>query len=194
MIAAATAITVPWMFCECFTATDSITWRWFPHIVFCNLVSLLTEHVRSEGHVTVPVQVKFINRTKRHAQVEWVTPHGHKEKKRVLPPGRCWRTDTWEGHCWVCCDARTDSHALRLNYGRFYWARKSVGYKERVVITEGQTICCSTAVLLHPYYIRCHGHESSFQNSHCCKDHEECHSNDSAHTVQVLLWLCSFTI
>ena len=102
--------------------------------------------LRSEAHVTVPVQVKFVNRTKRQVQIEWITPHGHREKKKVVAPGRCWRTDTWEGHCWVCCDAREHGHALLLNYGRFYWVHKSAGYKERVIISEGKFACIELGV------------------------------------------------
>ena len=94
-------------------------------------------NLKSDAHVTIPVEVKFVNRTKREVQLEWITPQGRREKKKVLPRGRCWRTTSWEGHYWVCCDPKHDQHLFGLNYGLHYKVHRTRRLRERVVITAG---------------------------------------------------------
>lgn len=104
-----------------------------------HLIASSVDKLKSEAHVTVPVEVKFVNRARREVQLEWITPQGRREKKKVLPKGRCWRTTSWEGHYWVCCDPKHDQHLFALNYGLHYRAHKTRGLRERVVITAGKT-------------------------------------------------------
>ncbi|XP_074616259.1 uncharacterized protein LOC141875770 [Acropora palmata] len=102
-------------------------------------------NLKSDAHVTIPVEVKFVNRTKREVQLEWITPQGRREKKKVLPRGRCWRTTSWEGHYWVCCDPKHDQHLFGLNYGLHYKVHRTRRLRERVVITADMKISGSSS-------------------------------------------------
>lgn len=103
------------------------------------------DKLKSEAHVTIPVEVKFVNRTRREVQLEWVTPQGRREKKKVLPKGRCWRTTSWEGHYWIACDPKHDQHLFALNYGLHYRVHKTRRLRERVVITADMKISGSSS-------------------------------------------------
>lgn len=98
--------------------------------------------LKSEAHVTVPVEVKFVNRAKCPVQLEWINPQGRRETKKHLAKGRCWRTTSWEGHYWVCTDPKKDGHFFALNYGLHYRVQKTRGARERVVITAGNILIC----------------------------------------------------
>ena len=102
-----------------------------------NFTASSLDKLKSEAHVTIPVEVKFVNRTRREVQLEWINPQGRREKRKVLAKGRCWRTTSWEGHYWVCCDPKHDQHLFALNYGLHYRAHKTRRLRERVVITAG---------------------------------------------------------
>ncbi|XP_078365868.1 uncharacterized protein LOC144650085 [Oculina patagonica] len=102
------------------------------------------DKLKSDAHVTVPVEVKFVNRTRHAVQLVWITPQGRREKKKVLAKGRCWRTTSWEGHYWVCCDPKHDEHLFALNYGLHYRVQKTRGAKERIVITADMNISGSS--------------------------------------------------
>lgn len=102
-------------------------------------------NLKSDAHVTIPVEVKFVNRTKREVQLEWITPQGRREKKKVLPRGRCWRTTSWEGHYWVCCDPKHDQHLFGLNCGLHYKVHRTRRLRERVVITADMKISGSSS-------------------------------------------------
>nr|XP_058964076.1 uncharacterized protein LOC131790839 [Pocillopora verrucosa] len=101
--------------------------------------------LKSEAHVTVPVEVKFVNRVKCPVQLEWINPQGRRETKKHLAKGRCWRTTSWEGHYWVCTDPKKDGHFFALNYGLHYRVQKTRGARERVVITAGSNISGSSS-------------------------------------------------
>ena len=106
------------------------------------LACLLAAHsavdkLKSDAQVSIPVEVKFVNRSRREVQLDWVTTQGRREKKKVLPRGRCWRTTSWEGHYWVCCDPKQSDRMFVLNFGRYYRVQKSRRPRERVVITAG---------------------------------------------------------
>ena len=117
---------------------------WNNIIIITNIKSTASslDRLRSDVHVTTPVQVKFINRSRREVQLEWVNPQGHREKKKLLQKGRCWRTSTWEGHCWVCCDPKHSNHLFALNYALHYRVQKTRRLRERVVITAGIVKIC----------------------------------------------------
>ena len=110
-----------------------------------NLKSPTGSHLRQ-------LPIKFVNRTKRKVYIQWINGQGHEEEKRALGPGRCWRTFSYEGHYWVASDKHDE---LLLNYGDFFKVPSLStayvpGYKERVIITEGEAnLCwynCGTAV------------------------------------------------
>ena len=106
-------------------------------IVFLILTGSSVNKLKSDAQVSIPVEVKFVNRAKQEVQLEWITPQGRREKKKVLRKGRCWRTSSWEGHYWVCCDPKHDEHLFALNYGLHYRVHKTRRARERVVITAG---------------------------------------------------------
>ncbi|XP_020632729.1 uncharacterized protein LOC110069541 [Orbicella faveolata] len=101
--------------------------------------------LKSDAQVSIPVEVKFVNRAKQEVQLEWITPQGRREKKKVLRKGRCWRTSSWEGHYWVCCDPKHDEHLFALNYGLHYRVHKTRRARERVVITADMKIAGSSS-------------------------------------------------
>lgn len=101
--------------------------------------------LKSEAHVTVPIEVKFVNRAKCPVQLEWISPQGHRETKKHLAKGRCWRTTCWEGHCWVCSDPKKDGHFFALNYGLHYRVQKTRGALEKVFITAGSNVSGSSS-------------------------------------------------
>ena len=108
--------------------------------MFLNLTGSSVNKLKSDAQVTIPVEVKFVNRAKQEVQLEWITPQGRREKKKVLRRGRCWRTSSWEGHYWVCCDPKHDEHLFALNYGLHYRVHKTRRARERVVITAGRIL------------------------------------------------------
>jgi hypothetical protein len=85
----------------------------------------------------VEVKVKFVNRTKRKVQVVWIDHKKKWEKKKVLKPGKCYTTKSYEGNCWVAHDEKDEDEGLFLNYGYFYSPWKTRRAIERVIITEG---------------------------------------------------------
>ena len=92
--------------------------------------------------------MKFVNRTKRKVQIHWINEGGHLEERKSIGAGRCWRTLTFEGDYWVATDKHDD---LLLNYGEFYMvpalpASFTPGYKERVIITEGEELTLSQII------------------------------------------------
>ena len=107
------------------------------------------------------MEVKFVNRTRHAVQLEWITPQGRREKKKVLAKGRCWRTTSWEGHYWVCCDPKHDEHLFALNYGLHYRVQKTRGARERVVITAG--LLCFFQLFSEQHF------HSNYLNIHYCK-------------------------
>ena len=116
--------------------------------MFLNLSGSSLKELKSPAHVTVPVEVKFVNRARHPVQLEWITPQGRREKKKVLARGRCWRTTSWEGHYWVCCDPKHEEHLFSLNYGLHYRVQKTRGARERVVITAGKGSVMTSTFLL----------------------------------------------
>ena len=110
-------------------------------LVFLNLSASSVSKLKSPAQVSVPVEVKFVNRAKQEVQLEWISPQGRREKKKALRKGRCWRTTSWEGHYWVCCDPKHDEHLFALNYGLHYRVQKTRRARERVVITAGKENC-----------------------------------------------------
>ena len=109
-------------------------------IVFANLTGSSVKQLKSDAQVSIPVEVKFVNRAKQEVQLEWINPQGHREKKKVLRRGRCWRTTSWEGHYWVCSDPKHDEHLFALNYGLHYRVQKTRRARERVVVTAGKRL------------------------------------------------------
>lgn len=101
--------------------------------------------LKSPAQVSIPVEVKFVNRARQEVQLEWISPQGRREKKKVLRKGRCWRTTSWEGHYWVCCDPKHDEHLFALNYGLHYRVQKTRRARERVVITADMKIAGSSS-------------------------------------------------
>ena len=83
------------------------------------------------------VKVKFVNRSKKTAQVVHIDHKGKWQNKKVLPPGKCFTTDSYEGHCWIAHDLQDDDEGLYLNYSFFYSPWKTRLSKERVIITQG---------------------------------------------------------
>ena len=92
----------------------------------------------SEKDNDVEVKVKFINRSKKTVQLVWVDYKGKWEKKKVLAPGKCFTTKTYEGNSWIAHEVQDDDEGLFLNYGFFYSPWKSRLSKERVIITDGK--------------------------------------------------------
>lgn len=109
--------------------------------LFLNLSASSVNKLKSPAQVSIPVEVKFVNRARQEVQLEWITPQGRREKKKVLRKGRCWRTTSWEGHYWVCCDPKHNEHLFALNYGLHYRVQKTRRARERVVITAGKENC-----------------------------------------------------
>lgn len=123
--------------------------------MFLNLSGRSLDKLKSDAQVTIPVEVKFVNRTRHAVQLEWITPQGRREKKKVLAKGRCWRTTSWEGHYWVCCDPKHDEHLFALNYGLHYRVQKTRGARERIVITAGNMFHLSFCQFLMLVLILC---------------------------------------
>ena len=94
----------------------------------------------SENEEKVKVKVKFINRSKKHAQLVYVDHKKKWEKKKVLAPGKCFTTDSYEGKCWVAYDKEDEDEGLYMNYSFFYSPWKTRLSKERVIITDGMFI------------------------------------------------------
>ncbi|XP_032238847.1 formin-like protein 18 [Nematostella vectensis] len=92
--------------------------------------------MKSKTEATAPVQVKFINQTGRKVRLEWINTKGHRESKKELRKGRCWRVNTMEGHCWLCCDPRDEDDLLFLNFGSFYWPTRTNQPIQKVYLTE----------------------------------------------------------
>ena len=91
----------------------------------------------SEKDNNVEVKVKFINRSKKKVQLVWVDYKRKWERKKLLAPGKCYTTKTYEGHCWVAHDEYDDNEGLFMNYGYHYSPWKTRQSKERVIITDG---------------------------------------------------------
>lgn len=132
---------------------------------FVTLSGSSVNKLKSEVHVTIPVEVKFVNRARSPVQLEWITPQGRREKKKNLGKGRCWRTTSWEGHYWVCCDPKKDDHLFALNYGLHYRVQKTRGARERVVITAGR--------MLHFIHYIFQGFLTSTSYSAICHIHDQ---------------------
>jgi hypothetical protein len=107
--------------------------------MFMNIYVLeCVEDLSSDKHNDVEVKVKFINRSKKTAQLVWVDHKGKWVKKKVLPPGKCFTTKSYESNCWVAHEVQDESEVLYLNYGYFYSPWKTRLSKERVIITQGR--------------------------------------------------------
>lgn len=90
----------------------------------------------------VAVKVKFINRSKKTAQLVWINHRGKREKQKAIAPGKCYTTTSYECHYWIAHDVQNPDDELYLNYAFFYSPWKTKKKKERVLITQSK--CQST--------------------------------------------------
>ena len=108
-------------------------------MIFLNVLEKVKD-LSSEKNNDVEVKVKFVNRSKRKVQIVWIDHKRRWEKKKVLKPGKCYTTKSYEGNCWVAHDEQDEDEGLFLNYGYFYSPWKTRKAIERVIITEGMCI------------------------------------------------------
>ena len=84
----------------------------------------------------VEVAVKFVNKTARPANIEWIDHNGNRELRKIIEPGQDWTVETHEQTYWIAIGNKETDEGLLLNYGWYYSPRKSKSKRERVFITD----------------------------------------------------------